>query len=294
MPCSSISKFLRLAAVAFSISLVGCRPKTASPPSVPPPPAPPSGTTSSLPPIRDNSSLLIGNPSRADKSANNRLLQRPQYAMSYNAAKGQANWVAWHLDKNDLGKTDRSDFRPDSLLPEAQQIRPTDYRSSGFDRGHICPSGDRTKTETANEATFVMSNMLPQTPELNQRVWKDLEDYCRQLVDDGNELYIVAGGVGSSGKIAKGKVNVPAACWKIVVVLPRGNNDLGRIARETRVIAVLMPNTDKVGKTQWPQWATTVDRLEKTTGYDFLSNVPDDIESALQSKKDVGELSNMY
>jgi hypothetical protein len=57
----------------------------------------------------------------------------------------------------------RSKFAPDPDLPEGFfQVRPNDYRGSGFDRGHMCPSGDRTATKEDNEATFYVTNMVPQ------------------------------------------------------------------------------------------------------------------------------------
>lgn len=240
----------------------------------------------------DNNNLLLGNPSRAGKDASNYLIERPQHAMSYNQSNGGPNWVAWHLEKSDLGNVRRGDFLPDPLLPPAWQIRPSDYRGSGYDRGHVCPSGDRTRTKIDNTATFVMSNMLPQAAALNQQVWKDLEDYSRSLVKS-NELYTIAGGAGSVERIGNGKVNVPQVCWKIILVLPRGDNDLSRITADTRIIAVSMPNRqrDEIADSKWWDWITTVAQLEKTTGYDFLSALPDAIERALEQKSDPGPAS---
>ena len=241
--------------------------------------------------------FLLGNPSRAMKSDDNYLVERPQHALSYNRSKGTANWVSWHLDKNDLGSVRRGTFSPDSLLPPEMQIRPTDYRGSGYDRGHICPSGDRTATKTDNTATFVMSNMLPQAAELNQHVWNDLEEYSRYLVRQSgakaSELYIISGGSGTAGRIADGKINIPAVCWKIILVLPVGDNDLKRINAKTRVIAVAMPNRKRpeIALSKWPQWVTSVAKIEKTTGYDFLSALPDPIEKALAIKVDPGRAS---
>ena len=62
-------------------------------------------------------------------------------------------------------------------------------------RGHIAPSAERTCNEANNSATFLTSNMMPQVPELNRGVWGDLEEYCRELVEQGKELYI-SGGAG--------------------------------------------------------------------------------------------------
>jgi endonuclease G len=83
-----------------------------------------------------------------------------------------------------IGAADRLDnFRPDDALPAAwYKVRPNDYTVRGYDRGHIAPSADRTRNEADNNATFLMSNMMPQVPELNRGVWGDLEEYCRELV----------------------------------------------------------------------------------------------------------------
>ncbi|BCM89384.1 nuclease [Abditibacteriota bacterium] len=238
---------------------------------------------------QDNDNLLLGNPSAAASDANNRLIERPQFALSYNKSNGGPNWVAWHLEQKDLGRVGRGAFAPDLLLPPDSQIRPNDYRGSGYDRGHQCPSGDRTSSRENNDATFVMSNMLPQAPALNQQVWAKLENYCRDQVRAGNELYIVCGGMGSQGRIGD-KINVPQACWKIIVVLPQGGNDLGRINEQTRVIAVSMPNQDtpEVGGARWNSFITNAAAIESATGYKFFSGLPDATRQALEQKTDSG------
>ncbi|GAB4020144.1 hypothetical protein GCM10028808_60310 [Spirosoma migulaei] len=96
---------------------------------------------------------------------------------------------------------------------------------------------------------------MPQAPQLNRQSWLRLEDYCRNLVVQGNELYIIAGTAGKGGEcdsgkattIASGKLTVPAALWKVIVVLPVGSDDVNRINAQTRVIAVWMPNTNATG-----------------------------------------------
>lgn len=96
---------------------------------------------------------------------------------------------------------------------------------------------------------------MPQAPNNNRITWENLESYCRKLVSEGNELYIIAGPLGSGGtgsnggvtySLAGGKITVPASTWKIVVVLPDGENDLSRVNSSTRVIAVQMPNSQSV------------------------------------------------
>lgn len=252
----------------------------------------------------DNENLLLGNPSSAKGLAavgadaatatadnNNFLVEKPEYSLSYNRKNGSPNWVSWHLAQSDRGRSGRSnDFRPDLSLPADSQVSPSAYRGSGYDRGHQCPSGDRTSSAETNSATFLMSNMLPQSPDLNRVVWNKLEEYCRDQIKQGaNEEYIVCGGVGSKSTIADGSVNVPAQCWKIVVFLPSGDNDLARITPQTRVLAVLMPNDDAAlaGKT-WRDFLVSVDSIEEATGYDFLSNVPKAVQDVLEAKVDTG------
>jgi len=244
--------------------------------------------------------LTLGNPSGAvasTSSPTNYLLTRPQYAMSYNRDQGKPNWVSWHLGAADLGSAARQDdFRADTDLPSGwYQVKATDYIGSGFDRGHNCPSADRTATVADNSATFLMSNMMPQAPNNNQQTWGNLEDYCRTLVKAGNELYIVCGsygrgGTGSAGNqttIASGKVTVPANCWKVVVVLPSGSNDLRRITASTRVIAVSTPNNNSLNSA-WGGYRTSVDAIESATGYDLLSALPSSLQSTLEAKTDTG------
>ena len=146
----------------------------------------------------------MGNPSNAVvdvNQPNNYLLDKPQYAVGYSRDNGRPNWVSWHLDSTWLGSTPRQDdFRADTTLPAGwYQVQATDYSGSGFDRGHHTPSADRTNTVASNSATFLMSNMMPQSPDNNQGPWESLESYCRSLVSSGNELYIIAGGSGSGG-----------------------------------------------------------------------------------------------
>jgi endonuclease G, mitochondrial len=247
------------------------------------------------PTVEANDPLALGNPSNAisdPMNSDNYLVIRPQFVLSYSRIRGGPNWVSWHLDRGDMGSVERENvFMPDPLLPEEWRIRPGDYQGSGFDRGHMCPSGDRTRRRADNEATFVMSNMLPQTGELNREVWRLLEEYCRDLAREGSELYITCGGYGSRGEIGDSKVTVPARCWKIVVVLPEGEGDLARIDGNTRVIAVDMPNTEGIENDRWQQYLTSAASIERKTGYRFLANLSDSVREVLLSKRDLEALS---
>ncbi|MGE5655759.1 MAG: DNA/RNA non-specific endonuclease [Actinomycetota bacterium] len=245
-------------------------------------------------PLANNPNLLMGNPSNAAPSIanpDNYLIAKPQYVLSYNNKTHIPNWVSWQLNQSWIGKTDRKDdFRPDDSLPAAwYKVRPTDYTGSGYDRGHLAPSADRTRNETDNSATFLMTNMTPQAPELNRGVWGDLEEYCRQLVSQGKELYIVAGPLGSKGSIGKTeKINVPAKNWKVIVVLDRQGLGVQGVTANTRAIAVIMPNDASVKGKGWKTFRVSVKQVEQQTGLNFLSNVSPQIQQVIENKVDSG------
>ena len=247
----------------------------------------------------DNSDLLLGNPSNASTvAANNYLLYRPQYILSYNNSTKTPNWVSWHLYSGDIGSAPiQDDFRADATLPSSwYHITETDYQFSifGFDMGQMCPPEERTATVADNSATFLMSNVIPLAPNLNQKTWANLEKYCRTLIDGGNELYIISGIYGKGGTGINGPFNalasgvvVPANIWKIIVVLPDGDHDLSRITTSTRVIAVMLPNINSINS-NWKLYLVSVASLERLTGYTFLSALPRGIRDILAAKVDAG------
>lgn len=257
----------------------------------PPAPSPAPSVTESREPAAFRTletHFALGNPSNAVADSSQRenfLITRPQYTLSYNDKKRHANWVSWHLCARDLGNIERGRFQPDSSLPNGfYPVTPAAYTNSGYDRGHLCPSGDRTDTVENNNATFLMTNIFPQTGDNNQGPWRVLEDYCRSLTEHGNELYIIAGGSGKREVLSKGNVNVPKNTWKIVVILPEADgDDLKRMNRTTRVIAVLMPNVEGIKGNDWRRYQVSVERIERETGYRFLTNLPADVQSALKS-----------
>ncbi|PSB02192.1 DNA/RNA non-specific endonuclease [Merismopedia glauca] len=231
--------------------------------------------------------LLLGNPSQANNNdSNNYLIIKPQYVLSYDKERGIPNWVSWQLNSRWLGDVPRSNnFRPDdSLPPEWDRVTPTDYIRSGYDKGHMIPSGDRTNNPEDNSATFLMTNIIPQAADNNQGYWADLEEYCRELVKGGQELYIIAGSYGNQGEIAKGKVSIPARIYKIVVINTPGKGIDG-ISESTKIIAIDTLNVNGDRQANWRQFITTVDALEQKTGYDFLSNVKPNIQQVIESKR---------
>jgi endonuclease G len=220
------------------------------------------------------------------------LIDRPQYVMSYNDKRKTANWVCWQLVKKDIGKVARGSFEPDPDLPKGfDRVGFNAYTGSGFDRGHLVPSRDRSDTEANNDAVFLMTNVVPQSTACNQKGWERLERYCRDLAEGGKELYIVTGpsGVGGTGsdgkKLTIGKnapfVTVPASMWKVILILDKGTNP----TKATRAIAVWMPNDDTV-TLEWPDYRVSVADVEKKTGLKFFPLLPDDVATAIKEKPD--------
>jgi endonuclease G len=244
--------------------------------------------------------LVMGNPNGATADVgfpDNYLMMKLQYALSYNNTREIPNWTSWHLDSTWRGSAPRQDdFRNDTTLPPGfHQVLGTDYSGSGFDRGHMDPSADRTNTIPDNSATFLMTNMVPQSPDNNQGPWAAMENYLRTFLP-GSELYIVSGGVGVGGtgslggttNVLASGVTVPNKTWKVVLILPVGDNDVSRVDANTRTIAVIMPNVQGIRSDQWQKYLATIDQVEALTGYDFFNAVSPAVQSAIESKPDAG------
>jgi endonuclease G len=243
-----------------------------------------------------NVNVRFGMPAPAAPDAGRReayLLARPQYVLSYNAKTCNPNWVSWRLVKADIGDAPREPFEPDPDLPENfPHITSRDYDGSGFDRGHMCPAKDRSRSPEDSRAVFFMTNIVPQSPHNNQRGWERLEDYCRRLTGQGHALFICCGpaGVGGEGKegradeIDRGRhrITVPARLWKVVLVLPHEDAEP---RTNSRVIAVVMPNDPSVDY-DWARYRVSAREVEKLTGFRFFRKVPEEVAQALRERVD--------
>jgi endonuclease G, mitochondrial len=256
-------------------------------------------STGTPPPYPASVHLTMGNPSAAVADTgqpNNYLMEKPEYALSYDRDLGRPNWVSWHLSDDWIGTLTRVDtFRADPAVPaDWYRVQSFDFTGSGFDRGHMVPNADRDKETSIpiNQATFLMSNMVAQAPDNNQGPWAEFEGYLRTLTP-ADEIYVVAGGAGAGGTgsnggvtmtVAGGHVSVPAQTWKVALVIPKADgDDLSRVTCSARTIAVILPNTQGIRNDLWESFLTTVDAVETLTGYDFFSNLPEPIQRCIEA-----------
>lgn len=228
-------------------------------------------------------------PGGAPGDTTDMILSRPEYILSYNAARGGPNWVSWNLNRTHFGRVPRAPtFYADTALKGVYLVTTNDYTNSGQTRGHMTQSEQRTQTRAANDATFFLSNILPQVEDLNTGPWQLLEEHTNDITRfHQREVYNIAGALYPATPQTlkgEGKVDIPSSTWKIVVVLPYGQG-LADVtsAADLQVIAVNMPNTQGIRGNPWQMYVTTVDALEAATGYDFLAALPDDVEAAVEA-----------
>jgi endonuclease G, mitochondrial len=231
--------------------------------------------------------VSLGVPTDSDPN-DDYLIFRNQYALSYNCYRNTANWVSWELNKKWFGKYARYNgrFISDSTLPaDCYHVTHSDYTNSGYDRGHMVRSEERTNSANNNKSTFLLSNILPQRPDLNQGVWLNLEYYCQKLCKEQNkELFIIAGGVFHNDNRIDEIVAIPDSCFKIIVVLDKGQT-IKNINVNTTIIAVVMPNIQGIRNDKWDKYKTTIRRIENSTGYNFLSNLKQELQDKLELRE---------
>ncbi len=208
-----------------------------------------------------------------------RLLKRMAYTLSFNRETNQPNWVAWCLEdsETDGNIRRREEFLADTDIPLPHRVEPSDYSYSGYDRGHMAPAADMKFDAQAMRECFYMSNICPQTHELNAGAWSKLEKACRRWAEKFGEVYIVCGPIFYKGKhksIGKNLViPVPDAFFKCVYGVNNGT---------PQAIGFVMKNN--ASKQNMNASAMTVDEVEEITGMDFFPNLPDKTEYKVESE----------
>lgn len=204
------------------------------------------------------------------------IYSRDAYSFSYSEEHEQSEWVAYYLDENDMTNSNfnRPFFDQDPLV-KTESADWRNYKNSGYDKGHLCPAGDRKKSFDDYNETFFTSNISPQRHNFNSGVWNRLEEKVRYWATKNNGLYVVTGGVLSDNLKTIGKENVSVPNYFYKVLLSKDGN---------KMIGFLVPHEDS-DKPLY-EFVVSVDEIEKMTGIDFYPNLQDAIESQLESKSD--------
>lgn len=168
-------------------------------------------------------------------------------------------WSAEHLTRSRIQQAHdqvrRNAFHPEGGLPVAERAELKDYARSGFDRGHMTPSGDMPDEQSQYDS-FTLANMVPQDPRNNRGSWEGIESAVRRLTEQRGELYVITGPlfVGSAVEQLNGRVLVPTHIYKLVYDLKRNEG-----------AAYLMKNVDTRDVQQ-----LSVEEIGKMAGFDFL------------------------
>ncbi|MEZ4793242.1 MAG: DNA/RNA non-specific endonuclease [Gelidibacter sp.] len=211
-------------------------------------------------------------------STTGQIIHHEGYSLSYNEPYEQAEWVAYELKKSHLSNSNfkRPYFEIDKAVKTgAASWR--NYKNSGYDRGHLCPAGDRNYSQEAHDETFLTSNISPQDHEFNSGIWNTLEQKVRYWANKYDGVFVVTGGVLTKDlkTIGNEHVAVPNQFYKIIL-----DNDNGKV----RMIGFLMPNKDS-GEPLY-NFVVPVDSIETLTGIDFFPELEDSIENDLEARSD--------
>ena len=203
------------------------------------------------------------------------LLLRTGYTASYNRQWKLPNWVCYELVRSELqGSASRSNRFVSDPDVEGTPADTRDYTRSGYDRGHMAPAADMKWSEQAMEESFLLSNICPQAPGLNRGRWKELEELVREWAQRDSALLIACGPIVSKTPktIGRHRVAVPSRYFKVVAA---------PYASRPRGIAFLFDNNDEQPSLR--ALALPIDSVEKLTGIDFFYNLPDSIETPMES-----------
>ncbi|AXT51516.1 DNA/RNA non-specific endonuclease [Aquimarina sp. BL5] len=203
------------------------------------------------------------------------VVSHDNYSLSYSEKHEQPEWVAYELKKEHLVKNEfkRPFFEVDNKV-RSSSADWRNYKNSGYDRGHLCPAGDRGFSYDAFEETFLTSNVSPQNHEFNAGVWNYLEQKVRYWASKYDGVYVITGGVLTDDlkTIGYEAVSVPKYFYKVI---------LNKNSKNSKMIAFLIPHEDSDRPLE--DFVVTTDSIEKLTGIDFFQELPDTIENKLEA-----------
>ena len=215
-------------------------------------------------PIDDNCPQFVvrGAPVTSLPAGTTQYLCKQNYAIHYRYDTKTAEYVVEHITLASItGPAKRKDdFRADPAIPKQYQSTLADYAGFPYDRGHLAPGADNTQTDAIMSESFFLSNMVPQVPNHNRGIWKQLETAVRNWALEGKDIYVVSGTIYNPGyqTIGAGRVGIPMYMWKVIVD-----------RKSSKSIAFLFPNAPLPVK-DLPKYATSVAEIEKYTGINFM------------------------
>ncbi|MCM1349025.1 MAG: DNA/RNA non-specific endonuclease [Firmicutes bacterium] len=198
--------------------------------------------------------------------------------ISFNPRWHEPNWVAWELTGAETMGTEKRQnkfYCDENVVGCAEHY---DYNYSGYDRGHMAPAADMKWSEEAMHNSFSMANICPQAKSLNTGAWKRLEEKCRTWAQADSAIIIICGPITTDTPldyIGDTRIAVPQRFFKVI---------LSPFASPMRGIGFIMPNDRVPGGMQAA--AVSIDEVERVTGHDFFSSLPDDIENDVESQCD--------
>src|SRR5690554_5417485 len=208
-------------------------------------------------------------------STTNQIIEHTTYYLSYSEKHEQAEWVAYELKPEHIsgGKHKRPYFSQDPKV-STESAHWSNYKNSGYTRGHLLPAGDRVFSKEAYDETFYTSNISPQLHEFNTGIWNSLEMRVRNFVRKNGKVYVVTGGVLTDNlkTIGQEKVAVPEYFYKILLHYDK---------EEYKMLAYLIPHQEDKRKSL-NSYIVATDSIENLTGIDFFSFLEDSIEDELE------------
>ncbi|MDO1499751.1 DNA/RNA non-specific endonuclease [Winogradskyella maritima] len=207
-------------------------------------------------------------------STTNSVVHHKFYSLSYSEAHEQAEWVAYELKANQVVSTNhkRPYFQIDkSVKTEGAHWR--NYKNSGYDRGHLCPAGDRKFSKEAHDETFLTSNISPQEHEFNSGIWNRLEQKVRYWAKRKDGVFVVTGGILSDElkTIGEEHVAIPEYFYKIIY---------DQSSKSPKMLGFLIPHENS--NEALYKFVVPVDQIEELTGIDFFPQLNDKIENTLE------------
>jgi endonuclease G len=218
-------------------------------------------------------------------TANTQYLCKQNYAIHYRYDTKTAEYVVQHITLQSIsGPAKRKDdFRSDPAIPPEHRSVLSDYAGFPFDRGHLSPGADNTINDEIMSESFFLSNMVPQVPNHNRGIWKQLETYVRNWVEEGKDIYVVSGTIYAPGyqTIGNNRVGIPTHMWKVIVD-----------RKSSKSIAFLLPNAP-LPVADLPKFATSIDAVEQATGINFMPKLTKAQEGKLEKAVNLSDWSGL-